>query len=170
MAEYPQYVRVIKRSKRKHSIVFRFWIRFIPLFLMFAGVPFLVCIFLDGGKNFLSYVLACGGFGLFMAPFYSFLNKGSLADVVYVDYIKQEIRANHYTIGNRQLKTVIPFEGMTWEVVWGGRSLDRLRIFSQDGKKIVICEGGLGWTWNDFGQLKSALTKVVEREHGFGRI
>ena len=89
---------------------------------------------MDGGKNFLSYVLACGGFGLFMAPFYSFLNKGSLADVVYVDYIKQEIRVIHYTIGNRQLKTVIPFEGMRWDVVWGGKSLDRLRIFPKAEK------------------------------------
>lgn len=170
MADYPQYVRVIKRSKRKHSIVFRFWIRFIPLFLFFAGVPFLVSIIMDVGKHFLGYVLACGGFGLFMAPFYSFLNKGSLADVVYVDYIKQEIRVIHYTIGNRQLKTVIPFEGMRWDVYWGGKSLDRLRIFPKSGKRIVICKGGLGWTWEDIGQLESALTKVVEREHGFGRI
>ena len=170
MADYPQYVRVIKRSKRKHSIVFRFWIRFIPLFLFFAGVPFLVSIFMDGGKHLLGNVLTCGGVGLLMTPFYSFHNKRSLADVVYVDYIKQEIRVTHYTLGNRQLKTVIPFEGMTWGVVWGGRSLDRLRIFSQDGKKIVICEGGLGWTLGDFEHLKSALTKVVEPEHGFGRI
>ena len=90
--------------------------------------------------------------------------------MVYVDYIKQEIRINHYTIGNRQLKTVIPFEGMTWDVLNGGRSLDRVRIFPKNGKRIVICEGGLGWTWEDIGQLKSALTKVVGREHGFGRI
>ena len=82
---------------------------------------------MDGGKHLLGNVLTCGGVGLLMTPFYSFLNKGSLADVV-----------------------------------WGGKSLDRLRIFPKSGKRIVICKGGLGWTWEDIGQLESALTKVVE--------
>lgn len=98
--------------------------------------------------------------------FYSFFNKGSLVDVVYVDYIKQEIRVNYFTLWNSPRKVVIPFEGMTWSILPGGLSLNRLRIFLKSGKRIVICDGGLGWS--DIEQLKSALSKIVEEEHWFG--
>lgn len=113
----------------------------------------------------------CGGasVSMFFSLFYSFLNKGSLADVVYVDFIKQEISVIHYTLDGRQLKTIIPFEGMTWDVYWGNSSLDKLRIFPKNGKRVVICEGTLGWTIEDIELLKSVLSRIVERKHGIFR-
>ena len=106
---------------------------------------------------------------MFFSLFYSFLNKGSLADVVYVDFIKQEISVIHYTLAGRQLKTIIPFEGMTWDVYYGNSYLDKLRIFPKNGKRVVICEGTLGWTFEDSKLLKSVLSRIVERKHGIFR-
>ena len=142
--QYPRYVRTIRRSKRKLSIVSRWYLRL-------AIITFF--------KEPLVYFISLG-----IALYYSLINKGSLVESVSVDYLRQEIRVVHFTLLNRQHKVVVPFEGMSWSVLPGGRSLDRLRIFPKQGNRIVICEGGLGWTGEDFGRLESALSRIVERE------
>lgn len=163
--QYPRYVRTIRRSKRKLSIVSRWYLRLaITTFIILVGF-FLVSLF-DKGlmsslfKRPLVYLISLG-----IALYYSLINKGSLVESVSVDYLRQEIRVVHSTLLNRQHKVVVPFEGMSWSVLPGGRSLDRLRIFPKQGDRIVICEGGLGWTGEDVDQLESALSRIVEREH-----
>ena len=94
----------------------------------------------------------------------SFAEKGSLVETVHIDYKKQEIRVLRYNLLKRQFKIVIPVEGFSWDVLWGGRSANRLRMFQPDGKRIVICEGVLGWTVEDLLHLESALSKVVAQD------
>ena len=163
--QYPRYVRTIRRSKRKLSIVSRWYLRLVIItFIILVGF-FLVSLF-DMSlmsslfKGPLVYLISLG-----IALYYSLINKGSLVESVSVDYLRQEIRVVHFTLLNRQYKVVVPFEGMSWSVLPGGYSLDRLRIFPKQGNRIVICEGGLGWTGEDVDRLESALSRIVEREH-----
>ena len=162
--QYPRYVRTIRRSKRKLSIVSRWYLRLaIITFIILVGL-FLVSLFDKGSmlslfKRPLVYLISMG-----IALYYSLINKGSLVESVSFDYLRKEIRVVHFTLLNRQHKVVIPFEGMSWSVLPGGRSLDRLRIFPKQGDRIVICEGGLGWTGEDVDRLESALSRIVERE------
>ncbi len=166
--QYPCYVRTIRRSKRKLSIVSRWYLRLaIITFIILVGV-FLVSLFDKGSMlSFFKrpfrpfpYLISLG-----IALYYSLINKGSLVESVSVDYLRREIRVVHSTLLNRQHKVVVPFEGMSWSVLPGGFSFDRLRIFPKQGNRIVICEGGLGWTGEDVDRLESALSKIVEREH-----
>ncbi|MBO7586842.1 MAG: hypothetical protein J6T13_06655 [Bacteroidales bacterium] len=163
--QYPNDVRTIRRSKRKLSIVSRWYLRLaIITFIVLAGF-FLVSLFDKGVmlslfKGPLVYLISLG-----FALYYSLINKGSLVESVSFDYLRLEIRVVHFTLLNRQHKVVIPFEGMSWSVLPGGFSLDRLRIFPKQGDRIVICEGGLGWTGEDVERLESALSRIVEREH-----
>lgn len=170
MTNIPKDIVVIQRSKRKHSIVFRFWRRLFLLFFVMTLGLFLIYT-LTGGL-LIGWELLCVGASVSMFPalLYSFLNKGSLADVVYVDFIKQEISVIHYTLYGRQQKTIIPFEGMTWDVYYGNSTLDKLRIFPKNGKRVVICVGTLGWTFEDSELLKSVLSRIVERKHGIFRM
>lgn len=161
---YPSDVRTIRRSKRKLSIVSRWYLRLAMItFIILAGF-FLVSLF-DKGlmpslfKKPLVYLISLG-----FALYYSLINKGSLVESISFDYLRQEIRVVHFTLLNRQHRVVVPFEGMSWSVLPGGRSLDRLRIFPKQGDRIVICEGALGWTEEDVDRLESALSKIVERE------
>lgn len=160
---YPQYVRVIRRSQRKYSVVARFYLRIVWLF----SVLFLMetAIFLISGPvHFLiENMLFVFIFAISFALFISFVSKGSLVEYVYVDYKKMEIRVLRYDIMKRPIKDVISFEGFSWDVLNGGRGPDRLRMFRPDGKRIVVCEGVLGWTFDDFLHLRSALSKVAEQ-------
>ena len=162
--QYPRYVRTIRRSKRKLSIVSRWYLRLaIITFIILVGL-FLVSLFDKGSmlsffKRPFPYLIS-----LCIALYYSLINKGSLVESVSFDYLRKEIRVVHFTLLNRQHKVVVPFEGMSWSVLPGGRSLDRLRIFPKQGDRIVICEGGLGWTGEDVDRLESALSRIVERE------
>ena len=163
--QYPCYVRTIRRSKRKLSIVSRWYLRLAIIAFMILVGFFLVSLFDKGMmptlfKGPLVYLISLG-----IALYYSLINKGSLVESVSFDYKRQEIRIVHFTLLNRQHKVVIPFEGMSWSVLPGGNSLNRLRIFSKQGSRIVICEGGLGWTGRDVDCLKSALSRIVEPEH-----
>jgi hypothetical protein len=163
--QYPRYVRTIRRSKRKLSIVTRWYLRLaIITFIILVGL-FLVSLFDKGSmlslfKRPFPYLISLG-----IALYYSLINKGSLVESVSVDYLRREIRVVHFTLLNRQHRVAVPFEGMSWSVLPGGRSLDRLRIFPKQGDRIVICEGGLGWTGEDVDQLESALSRIVDREH-----
>lgn len=162
--QYPRYVRTIRRSKRKLSIVSRWYLRLAIITFIFLVGLFLVFLFDKGSmlslfKRPFPYLISLG-----IALYYSLINKGSLVESVSVDYLRQEIRVVHFTLLNRQHKVVVPFEGMSWSVLPGGRSLDRLRIFPKQGNRIVICEGGLGWTGEDVGRLESALSRIVELE------
>ncbi|MCR4736652.1 MAG: hypothetical protein K5846_00645 [Bacteroidales bacterium] len=162
---YPQYVRTIRRSKWKYSVVVRFYLRtawlFIALFLMEAAI----FLFSESFHFFLDHLLAVFLFAFGFALFLSFLGKGSLVEAVYVDYKKLEIRVLRYDLLKRQYKIVIPFEGFSWDMLnGGGRGPDRLRMFQPNGKRVVICEGVLGWTIEDFQHLKSALSKVVAED------
>ena len=163
--KYPRYVRTIRRSKRKLSVVSRWYLRLAIITIIILVSFFLISLF-DKGlmpslfKGPLVYLISMG-----FALYYSLINKGSLVESVSFDYSRQEIRVVHSTLLNRQHKVVVPFEGMSWSELPGGYSLDRLRIFPKYGNRIVICEGGLGWTERDVDQLKSALSRIVEREH-----
>lgn len=173
--DYPNYVRTIRRSKRKHSIVASFYIRFLWIIAIGMGGLGGVCIIFDiiavGTTNFVSNWNWLNFFGIIFlisvlgSAWYSILNKGSLVDTIKIDYIKQEIRVLYYTLFNKQCNVTIPFEGMTWNVLPGGRSTDRIRIFPKEGEKIVVCEGTLGWTYEDFNQLRSTLSKITEEGH-----
>lgn len=161
--KYPQYVRAIRRSQRKYSVVARFYLRivwlFSVLFLMEATI-FLI----SGPFHFLiEHLLFVFIFAISFALFISFVSKGSLVEAVYVDYKKMEIRVLRYDIMKRPIRDVISFGDFSWDVLNGGRGPDRLRMFRPDGKRIVVCEGVLGWTFDDFQHLRSALSKVAEQ-------
>lgn len=168
MTNIPQDIVVIQRSKREHSIVFLFWRR---MFLTFCIAT--LCVFLLGILMRvlvdLTFFCVAGFYSTIIPLIYSFVNKGSLADIVYVDFTKQEICVVHYTLGKRQLKTIIPFEGMTWDVYYGWGHYGKVRIFPKNGKRMVICEGTLGWTDGDSTLLESMLSRIVERKHGIFR-
>lgn len=173
--EYPNYVRTIRRSKRKHSIVDSFYIRFLWIIAIgFGGIGgiSIICGIIDEGlPNFFSYWNWLRFFWLIflisvlLSAWYSILNKGSLVDTIKIDYNKQEIRVLYYSLFNRKRQVTLPFEGMEWNVLPGGYSSNRIRIFPKEGKRIVVCEGTLGWTYEDYNQLRSALSKITEEGH-----
>ena len=174
--DYPNYVRTIRRSKRKHSIVASFYIRFLWIIALCIGVMGgggIVLAMIDKGTtdifvsygNWSGYFLLIAFISVLGSVWYSILNKGSLVDTIKVDYIKQEIRVLYYTLSNQQRQVTIPFEGMTWNILPGGRSRDRIRIFPKEGERIVVCIDTLGWTFEDFEQLRSALSRITEEGH-----
>lgn len=110
-----------------------------------------------------SFFLACG-FGVFMALLIAIGDKGSLVDTVRIDYKKQEIRILRYTLFNRQQNVVFPFKGFYWNVSLQPKRFDRLRLFSSNGQKIVICIGTLGWTIEEVHKLQLALSKIVDKD------
>lgn len=161
---YPQYVRTIRRSKRKCSVVAHFYLRIAWLFSAFFLMESAIFLLSDTFHFYLDNLLAVFLSALFLSLVDSFAEKGSLVETVHIDYKKQEIRVLRYNLLKRQFKIVIPFEGFSWDVLWGGRSANRLRMFQPDGKRIVICEGVLGWTVEDLLHLESALSKVVAQD------
>ena len=89
--QYPRYVRTIRRSKRKLSIVSRWYLRLaIITFIILVGL-FLVSLFDKGSmlsffKRPFPYLIS-----LSIALYYSLINKGSLVESVSVDYLRREI-------------------------------------------------------------------------------
>ena len=88
--QYPRYVRTIRRSKRKLSIVSRWYLRLaIITFIILVGL-FLVSLFdkglMSSFKGPLVYLISMG-----IALYYSLINKGSLVESVSVDYLRREI-------------------------------------------------------------------------------
>ncbi len=167
--EYQNSVITIRRSKRKYSIVARFYLRFL---LIVAGLlGFYVGLFAffaikDGKWSLIATAFPLlSGISVLGSAWYSFLNKGSLVDMIKIDYIKQEINILRYTLLGQQREETISFEGVKWNIMPGGRSKDRLRIFPQDGTRVVVCEGTLGWTYDDFQNLRSALSVIVKECH-----
>ena len=85
--QYPRYVRTIRRSKRKLSIVSRWYLRLaIITFIILVGL-FLVSLFDKG--SMLSFFKR--PFPYLIALYYSLINKGSLVESVSVDYLRREI-------------------------------------------------------------------------------
>lgn len=167
--EYQNSVITIRRSKRKYSIVAAFYLRFLLIVagLLAFGVGVFAFFAIKDGKWYLiaTALPLLSGMSVFGSAWYSFLNKGSLVDTIKIDYIKQEINVLRYTLINEQREVTIPFEGIKWNFLPVGRSKDRLRIFPQNGKRIVICEDTLGWTCEDISELKSALSVIVKEVH-----
>lgn len=172
--EYQNSVITIQRSKRKYSIVARFYIRF--LLIAFGLMGFSVGVFAffairDGKSSLIATALPLlSGMSVLGSAWYSFLNKGSLVDMIKIDYIKQEINILRYTLLGQQREETISFEGVKWNIMPGGRSKDRLRIFPQNGKRVVICEDTLGWTYEDINKLRSALSVIVKEGHWTDKI
>ena len=139
--EYQNSVITIRRSKRKYSIVAAFYLRFLQIVLVLMGVSvgvFVICSIKDGKWSVLvTSIPLLFGMSFLGSAWYSILNKGNLVDTIKIDYIKQEINVLHYTLFNQQRVVTIPFEGMTWNILPGGRSKDRLRIFPQNGKQLL---------------------------------
>ena len=174
LKEYPKRIITIRRSKRKYSIVCCFYLRFLLILFGLMGVfvgVFVICSIKDGKWSVLVTSLPLlSGMSFLGSAWYSILNKGSLVDTIEIDGIKQEIRILHYTLFNQQCNVAIPFEGMRWNILPGGRSKDRLRIFPQNGKRVVICEDTLGWTCEDINKLRSALSVIVKEGHWTDKI
>jgi len=161
---YPQYVRTIRRSKRKYSVVVRFYLRTVWLFIALFLMESAIFLFSESFHFFLDHLLTVFLFAFCGTLLFAFVGKGSLVETVYVDYKKREIRVLRYDLLKRQYKIVIPFEGFSWDVKRGGRAPDRLRMFQSDGRRVVVCEGVLGWTFEDFQRLRSALSTVVAQD------
>ena len=90
--EYQNSVITIRRSKRKYSIVARFYLRFLLIvagLLAFLGV-FAFFAIKDGKWYLIATALPLlSGMSVLGSAWYSFLNKGSLVDTIKIDYIKQ---------------------------------------------------------------------------------
>ena len=160
----PQNIRTIRRSKRKFPVVIRFYLRIVWLFSVIFFIESAISLFSNTIHFLLDNLLFVFISAFCFALFLSFLSKGSLVETIYVDYKKREIRVLRYDLLRRQYKIVIPFEGFSWDVMNGGRGPDRLRMFQPDGKRVVICEGVLGWTLDDFQRLILELSEVVAQD------
>ncbi len=164
--QYPQYTRTFHRNSRIVSVVACFYLRFVLLFLFFFILAYIIVFFKEGvtyDSMMNSFFFACGS-GVFMAILIAIGDKGSLVDTVRIDYKKQEIRILRYTLFNRQQNVVIPFKGFYWDVSLQPRRFDRLRLFSSNGQKIVICIGTLGWSIEEVHKLQLALSKIVDED------
>jgi hypothetical protein len=160
----PQNIRTIRRSKRRFPVVVRFYLRIVWLFSAIFLIESVIFLLSETFHFFLDNLLFVFLFAFCFALFLSILGKGSLVETVCIDYIKREIRVLQYNLLYHQHKIVIPFEGFSWDVMNGGRGPDRLRMFQPNGKRVVICEGVLGWTFEDFLRLKSELSMVAAQD------
>lgn len=168
--KYPEGTETIRRSKRRYSVVMHFYLHMLWFFLVLFLMESIIFV-LDSWELLLENWCFVLGFAIILGLFLTFIGKGSLVETVHIDYEKREIRVLHYLLPNRQRIEVIPFDGFSWDVMNGGRGPDRLRMFTKEGNRIVICEDRLGWTIDDFDYLQSALASIVDKshwlEHGF---
>ena len=77
---------------------------------------------------------------------------------------RQEIRIVHYRLNGVRCERVIPFEGFRWNVLFA-RDGNRLRMYPCEGKRIVVVEGRLGWTYEDYSELVSAMHRFEKKEN-----
>ena len=153
------------RSKHKLSIVAWWYLRLLLMSIVLSLFLFVVEFFFDdqyGQSTALVWIAII--VSSFVALCYSLINKGSLVDKITIDHQKQEIRVQRYNMFKRERRVTIPFDGFSWNVLKGGRSQDRLRLFPKTGRRIIICEDSLGWTQKDCDRLKKALEKITPRE------
>ena len=163
--QYPKSVKTFRRSKHEISVLARFYI---AIGLYFAGcmlLAALVVITKDGMKALDDSIPFVIGFASVFSLIISLDHKGSLVETVRIDYIKQKIKVFRYDLLGRQHIVEIPFVGFVWDVQREFRRTSRLRLFPLVGKRIVICEGELGWTIEDCHKLESALSVIVDEDH-----
>ena len=162
--QYPNKVITICRSKHEISVLGRFYIAFGLYFAGFMVIAALVVFFCDGMKALNDHIPFVLGMGFAMSLLFSLGHKGSLVETVCVDYTKQEIRVLRYDLLSHQHNAAIPFKGFSWDVMSSGRYPARIRLFPLEGKRIVICKGELGWTFEDCLKLELVLSEIVEKD------
>ena len=162
--QYPNNVITVRRSKNEISVLGRFYIALGLYFAGFMVIAALVVIICDGMKALNDHIPFVLGMGFAFSLLFSLGHKGSLVETVCVDYVKQEIRVLRYDLLSHQHNAVIPFKGFSWDVISGGRFPDRIRLFPLEDKRIVICKGELGWSFEDCQKLESVLSEIVDKD------
>ena len=82
---------------------------------------------------------------------------------VTIDNPRQEIRIVHYRLSGVSCERAIPFEGFRWDVKFA-RDGNRLRMYPCEGKRVVVVEGWLGWTYEDFAEIVNAMHQFTKKK------
>lgn len=129
------------RSKRKLSIVARWYLRLLWTFIFVSLALYVSIFFIDG--RFV-YDSTCIWIAIILSSAIaladSLCKKGSLVDTITIDHQKQEIRVQCYNQFKRERRVTIPFDGFSWNVQTGGTDASRIRLFPKTGRRIILAK------------------------------
>ena len=150
------------RSKNRHSVLFYYYRNVVLFFVCFSVASVLPTVILSGYDwNTIGVVAPL--FMFFFTFCFAWTIKGSLVESVTIDNPRQEIRIVHYRLSRVSCERAIPFEGFRWDVKFA-RDGNRLRMYPCEGKRVVVVEGRLGWTYEDYSELVSAMHRFEKKE------
>ena len=151
------------RSKNRHSVLFYYY-RIVVLFFVCFSVASVLPTVILSGYDWNTIGVVAPLFMFFFTFCFAWTIKGSLVESVTIDNPRQEIRIVHYRLSGVSSERAIPFEGFRWNVLFA-RDGNRLRMYPYEGKRIVVVEGRLGWTYEDYSELVSAMHRFEKKEN-----
>ena len=148
------------RSKNRHSVLFYYY-RIVVLFFVCFSVASVLPTVILSGYDWNTIGVVAPLFMFFFTFCFAWAIKGSLVESVTIDNPRQEIRIVHYRLSGVSCERAIPFEGFRWNVLFA-RDGNRLRMYPCEGKRVVVVEGRLGWTYEDFAEIVNAMHQFTK--------
>lgn len=157
VTEIAQGVRQFSRSKNRHPVLFYYYRNVALFFVGYFMVAMLTLLIYGTNRDVMGKVMVIDLlFVAFLTGCFAWQSKGSLVESVTIDNPRQELRVVHYRSTGTRCERTIPFEGFRWDVL-SARDGNRLRLFPREGRRIVVVEGYLGWRYEDFAELVTAM-------------
>ncbi|MBQ6684386.1 MAG: hypothetical protein IJM74_09820 [Bacteroidales bacterium] len=150
------------RSKNRHSVLFYYY-RIVVLFFVCFSVASVLPTVILSGYDWNTIGVVAPLFMFFFTFCFAWAIKGSLVESVTIDNPRQEIRIVHYRLSGVSCERAIPFEGFRWNVLFA-RDGNRLRMYPCEGKRVVVVEGRLGWTYEDFAEIVNAMHQFTKKK------
>ena len=152
------------RSKNRHSVLFYYYrsvVLFFVAFFLAATLPPLIfgADRAAVGKAILVALL----YVVILTGCFAWVSKGSLVESVTIDNPRQEMRVVHYQLAGVRCERIVPFEGFMWDVL-RARDGNRLRLFPLEGRRVVVVEGHLGWRYEDFAEIVTAMHQFTKKK------
>lgn len=152
------------RSKNRHSVLFYYYrnvVLFFVFFFLAATLPPLI--YGADGAAVGKVILAALLYVFFFTGCFAWMSKGSLVESVTIDNPRQEICVVHYQVSGVRCERIIPFKGFMWDVL-SARDGNRLRLFPREGRRIVVVEGYMGWSYADFAEIVTAMHQFTKKK------
>lgn len=150
------------RSKNRHSVLYYYY-RIVVLFFVCFSVASVLPTVILSGYDWNTIGVVAPLFMFFFTFCFAWTIKGSLVESVTIDNPRQEIRIVHYRLSEVSCERAIPFEGFRWDVKFA-RDGNRLRMYPCEGKRVVVVEGWLGWTYEDFAEIVNAMHQFTKKK------
>jgi len=159
----------ITRSKNRHSILFCYYRFVLLVFCCWMALVVLMPFIVQGWdairwENWGRYMQVDFPIIVFLTFCYAWNGKGNLVESLTIDLNEEMVRVSHYRLPAARCHSLLPLDGLTWDVRRSLRGVDRLRLKPREGRRMVICIDHLGWTYDDCNNLINILSKLTNKE------